>query len=377
MFDELLDLAHRARAAERARRWPSLYMDLDDFKLVNDSLGHEAGDELIVSSPERLREATRDTDLVARPGGDEFLLLLADIDRTPAGRRRLRTARRMVGRGASRSADPGGAARPFVARRHRVLRDGQHRGSACSPRTPTDCARCCEERRCGDVPHARRPGPAGTRCTRARTPTRCQPAVASRRACARPSSSEQWMLHYQPLDRRCDDGSMVGVEALIRWREPERRRSRPGRVHPARRGDGADRGDRRLGRRGDLPRRTRSGGREGIQLRDRVQPVAAPAVAARPRRQDRARACSRRASTRRGSTVEITESAAMTDPDRTQRVLRELHDRGLHLAIDDFGTGYSSLVAAEAHAGGHPEDRPLVRPGHRQGRATRPASCAP
>ena len=58
-------------------------LDFDDFKLVNESLGHEAGDALIVQLAERLRDATRETDLIARPGGDEFLMLLSDLDRTP------------------------------------------------------------------------------------------------------------------------------------------------------------------------------------------------------------------------------------------------------------------------------------------------------
>src|SRR5205823_2966716 len=79
MFEELLDLS-LARAQRNQQGVAVLFMDLDDFKLVNDSLGHAAGDELLRQVADRLREATRDTDLVARQGGDEFLLLLADMD---------------------------------------------------------------------------------------------------------------------------------------------------------------------------------------------------------------------------------------------------------------------------------------------------------
>src|SRR4029078_9137778 len=85
MFEELLGLA-----IARARRYDLavavITTDVDDFKLVNDILGHERGDELLGLLAERLREATRETDLVARQGGDEFLFLLSDLERGPTGR---------------------------------------------------------------------------------------------------------------------------------------------------------------------------------------------------------------------------------------------------------------------------------------------------
>jgi diguanylate cyclase (GGDEF)-like protein/PAS domain S-box-containing protein len=84
MFESLLDLAiARARRANRAIA--VLYMDLDDFKEVNDTLGHPSGDELLRDMAGRLRRAVREADVVARQGGDEFLVLLADLEREDAG----------------------------------------------------------------------------------------------------------------------------------------------------------------------------------------------------------------------------------------------------------------------------------------------------
>ena len=79
MFREHLDVA-LARAERAGQGVAVLFVDLDDFKLVNDSFGHGAGDELLVEVANRLRTATRTSDVVARQGGDEFLILVADLD---------------------------------------------------------------------------------------------------------------------------------------------------------------------------------------------------------------------------------------------------------------------------------------------------------
>jgi diguanylate cyclase (GGDEF)-like protein/PAS domain S-box-containing protein len=80
LFEEMLELAI-ARARRHELGVGVVFLDLDNFKLVNDSLGHHAGDEMLVQLADRLRGCTRETDLVARQGGDEFLLLLSDLER--------------------------------------------------------------------------------------------------------------------------------------------------------------------------------------------------------------------------------------------------------------------------------------------------------
>ena len=83
LFEESLALA--IGRAQRAELWVAvLFLDLDNFKQVNDNLGHHCGDELLRQLADRLRESTREADLVARQGGDEFLLLLSDLEATDA-----------------------------------------------------------------------------------------------------------------------------------------------------------------------------------------------------------------------------------------------------------------------------------------------------
>ena len=84
MFEELLALSID-RASRHDGAVAAVCVDIDDFRLVNDSLGHQTGDQLLRMVADRLREATRETDLVARRGGDTFLMLIADLERESAG----------------------------------------------------------------------------------------------------------------------------------------------------------------------------------------------------------------------------------------------------------------------------------------------------
>ena len=153
--------------------------------------------------------------------------------------------------------------------------------------------------------------------------------------------NQSWMLHYQPLID-LSTGGMIGVEALIRWPEPGGGLIQPGEFIPLAEEMGL------IEAIGDwvveeLSRQDAIWRGDGLTLdisfnlspRQLWQPDVVDRIMSRlqPAGMDPARL-----------TVEITESTAMIDPDRTQAILEDMHDRGLQLAIDDFGTGYSSLA---------------------------------
>ena len=169
-----------------------LYVDFDNFKLVNDTLGHGAGDELLRDMVDRLREATRETDLVARHGGDEFLILLADLRR---GRRPPATAWCWPSWSPSRIHDS--LQRPFQ------LGDTEFYVSASIGISVYPAGRA---RRALAAEHAdqamyreQEDGPRRVRGIRARHGDAASARCRSRRSCAGPSSEKQWVLHYQPI----------------------------------------------------------------------------------------------------------------------------------------------------------------------------------
>ncbi len=333
MFDELLERA-LARASRSGLGVAVLALDVDEFKLVNDSLGHETGDRLIAMLAERIGEATRETDLVARQGGDEFLVLIADVDLATVS-----------------GDDPAAlAAQAVAARIHRSLEtpfdvDGTELYVTASigiSTFPVDGHDAGGLLRNADAAmfRAKSAGPGMYMVhqaddvdafTRLSLSTRLRKAVEQR----------AWALHYQPLVNLMN-GEMVGVEALIRWPDPNGGLVPPMEFIPLAEEMGL------IETIGEwvveeICRQEAAWRAEGLTLEigfnlsprellqaDPVERIARQVAAAGmdPNR----------------VTIEITESTAMHDADRTIEILHRFHDHGLRLALDDFGTGYSSLA---------------------------------
>lgn len=335
MFEELLGLAI-ARARRHDMAVAVISTDLDDFKLVNDSLGHERGDELIQQLAERLREATRETDLVARQGGDEFLLLLADIDRSgPPGPGATDPAVLVAEGVASRVRealvapfDLGGT-EVYVAASMGIALFPNHADDAPDLLQDADAA-MFRSKRTSSGGYSIYADESVDALGRLSLSTRLRKAV----------ENQNWELHYQPIVDLAD-GSPIGVEALIRWKDPNGGLVPPGEFIPLAEEMGLIEviGDWVVE---ELARQDAEWREQGLDLelsfnlspRQLWQPDVAARILSRlesggvdaPK-----------------TIVEVTESTAMTDPDRTLRILWDLHARGLRLAIDDFGTGYSSL----------------------------------
>ncbi|MGH2679483.1 MAG: sensor domain-containing protein [Actinomycetota bacterium] len=335
MFDELLGLA-LARARRHGLGVVVVAVDLDDFKLVNDSLGHGAGDTILTQFAQRLSDATRETDLVARPGADEFLLLLSDLDPAPAsagGHESVSVAAESVAlriQEALRTPFTVGETELYVT---------ASLGISWFPEDAADAPALLKNAETAMF-RAKRSGPGGYMLHAkddADSIIRLSLSTRLRRAV----EQEQWMLHYQPLiDLR--NAAMTGVEALIRWPEPNGGLVPPGDFIPLAEEMGL------IDAIGawvidEVCRQARIWREEGLDLdisfnlsprqlwhNDVVDRIVDPILASG---MDPSRV-----------TVEITESTAMTNPDRTLGILHELHARGLRLAIDDFGTGYSSLA---------------------------------
>jgi diguanylate cyclase (GGDEF)-like protein/PAS domain S-box-containing protein len=334
MFDEMLGLA-LARARRNERGAAVISLDLDNFKLINDSFGHESGDALLVELSDRLREATRDTDLVARPGGDEFLVLLSDVDLAPSipgGADGASVASESV---ASRVQEA--LAAPFESHGTELFITATM-GVAVFPLDGDDSATLVKNADAA-MQRAKRNGPGGFllhATAEADALTKLSLSTKLRKAV----QDQAWMLHYQPLID-LDSAQMVGVEALIRWPDAAGGLVPPNDFIPLAEEMGlidaiGDWVVEEICRQDEI---WRAGGLEvdiafNLSPRqlwhpDLVDKIMRPLLAAG---MDPSMV-----------TVEITESTAMHDPDRTLGVLNDMHDRGLKLAIDDFGTGYSSL----------------------------------
>ncbi|MEX0710143.1 MAG: bifunctional diguanylate cyclase/phosphodiesterase, partial [Chloroflexota bacterium] len=312
-----------------------LFSDLDDFKTVNDSLGHDAGDQLLVAVAERLRAVMRPEDTTARFGGDEFAILLEET--TEEGTRH--AAERVLE--ALRS--------PFEFQGRQVVMRASIGAAITSDETmqPDDLMRQADlamynAKTSGKGQFAfYEPEMHLAAMTRMELKADLEQAIAGR----------QFDLYYQPIvDLRT--GGVTGLEALLRWHHPERGLVLPAEFIPIaeetglivplggwvieaacqRLADWDAAGAPRGARREPLTVWVNLSARQ-LQEPDFVDDVAA-ALHATGLNADRL-------------TLEITESALMTDVDQSTATLHRLRGLGVRLAIDDFGTGYSSLSYLE------------------------------
>jgi diguanylate cyclase (GGDEF)-like protein/PAS domain S-box-containing protein len=332
LFEEMLGSAlARARRADTAVA--VLYLDLDNFKLVNDSLGHHAGDLLLAQLADRLRTCTRDTDLVARQGGDEFLVLLGDLDRSHEGEAPALAITEVI---ADRIREA--LAAPFDLHGTRFYATGSI-GVSLFPHDAQDAETLLRNADAA-MYRTKRSDPGGFTiyatgdgdpATRLALTTRLRTAV----------QEEDWVLHWQPIVDLAT-GHVESLEALIRWQDPKGGLVPPLEFIPLAEELGLIEaiGDWVIA---ELIRQTREWRDDGIDVRVGFN--------LSPRQLWSAHLAEKiQLALRAGEVdphdvvVEITESTAMTDPDRTQKVLADLHAWGFTLALDDFGTGYSSLA---------------------------------
>jgi diguanylate cyclase (GGDEF)-like protein len=332
-FHEKLDEAI-ARCSDQGCAVAVLFIDLDNFKLINDSFGHAAGDELLRAVAGRLQRATRAADVVARQGGDEFLVLLADIEapNDPADVEFARKAADTVARKIRRTLRA-----PFVVSGVEIFVSASI-GVSIHPDDAEDSETLLKH---ADTAMYRAKD-AGRDCHTLyavdRDDALTQLSMAGRLRTA-VERGDGLVLHYQPLVR-LRTGGIVGAEALIRWQDRERL------LPPAEFLSLAE----RTGLMGPLSDWVIAEAcRQASDWRDRQldlyvsinlppsfwQPTAMRHVLATIEsfglNPDRLM-------------IEITESAMMVAPHVSMEpILAELHERGLRLAIDDFGSGHSSL----------------------------------
>ena len=326
LVEQELDLAlARARRADGAVAL--MFVDLDDFKEVNDRLGHAAGDRLLAAVATRLRGVLRDTDVLARQGGDEFLVLLGDLADDPAG-----VAENVAGKLLDALREP------FIVSGTEV-RTGASLGVSVYPDDASDTEALLRH---ADAAMYKAKAAGGGRLSfHQRSDT-----LGSRRASIANQlrgaiANGEMELYYQPVWSLGATRDIAGLEALLRWRHPERGMLRPDAfVNQA---DQSGVGDELMRWViGDCCRQARAWLDEGLAptVGVNVSPrqLLAPGFVTRFARQVQEQGLP--AAT---FTVELTESAWTVDSADSLEVIDDLRSFGFALCLDDFGAGYSSL----------------------------------
>ena len=307
---------------QRGERLAVLYLDLDNFKSINDTLGHSAGDALLRAVAGRLRGCLRETDTIARLGGDEFAILQTALEQPTDAEllaKRLRDA----------------VTTPLDVDGHQVLADV----SIGITLAPTDGTESSQLLKNADM------AMYAAKCDGRGTFRYFEPGMNARAKARRALEldlrnaivNEEFELYYQPLIN-LERNEICSCEALLRWHHPERGMITPNEFIPAAEETGliTQIGERVL-RKACVEAATWP---EDITVAVNVSPVqfknqtlvltvisalAASGLSARR------------------LAIEVTEAVLMQDNEATLATLHQLRDLGVQIVMDDFGTGYSSL----------------------------------
>jgi diguanylate cyclase (GGDEF)-like protein/PAS domain S-box-containing protein len=331
-YDALTDLPNRVLFREQIERelqrtsageqFALLYIDIDEFKGINDSLGHHVGDELLKAVAGRIRSCIRETDLIARLGGDEFAVIqtsVGNVAEVVEFVTRIHEAIRQ----------------PYQCLGHQLSTDASI-GIALAPKDGTDLDQLIKN---ADL------AMYGAKADGRRTSRFFEPAMDAS-AKARLTMEQDlrqaladggFEIHYQPLVN-LEHNRVTGCEALLRWRHPERGMISPAEFIPVAEDTGL------INELGEWVLRTAcaeaANWPDHVRLAVNVSPVQlkcqtvalkiAGALAASGLSPSRLE-------------LEITEAVLIRDDEAALAILHQLRTIGVRIALDDFGTGYSSL----------------------------------
>jgi diguanylate cyclase (GGDEF)-like protein len=323
----LIDRVGQAiRTAERTRSHVAiLFIDLDHFKNINDTLGHSMGDDLLVEVGRRLSDCVRESDTLARIGGDEFVLVLTEADATSAAMVAMKMLECLE--------------QPFQIAEH-MLVSTPSIGIALYPQDGTSFSVLYQHADAA-MYMAKRDGRNSYRFFTAETQAHTERMLILEGAMRRALEQEQFYLEYQP-QLSVNGLEVTGVEALLRWNHPLLGRVSPAEFVPLAETNGQiiaigtwviRTALRQLRTWMDLglPPMVMAVNLSAVQFRhanlptlvtDLLNEAQLPAECLE---------------------LELTEGVAMGNPQNAITTMDDLHARGVRMSIDDFGTGYSSL----------------------------------
>ncbi len=316
-----ITLAHRHR-----QRLAVLFLDVDRFKDVNDSVGHEVGDRLLQSIARRLLACVRASDTVSRQGGDEFVILLSEVDH------------------ASDAAMTAAKILRALTLSHEIHQHNLHVtasiGIVIYPEDGIDSEALLKHADFA-MYHAKNAGRNNYQFFKLDMNVRALERRSLEGDLRRAIESDEFILHYQPKIN-LKTGAISGVEALIRWRHPHRRLVPPTQFIPIAEECGA------IVPIGQWALREASRQARAWQLEGLPPLLMAINISAVELRNKEFASRVRAILTETGLApqyleLELTETFLTQDPQSTATVLKALKVLGVQLALDDFGTGFSSL----------------------------------